>query len=198
MGQYYKFIILSDNKKNNKEVILLVINPRDYYNGSKIMEHSYINNNFMNAMEYLISPSGMFFKSRIIWAGDYANAVESEQVNEDGENLNLYRSAEQQYGKYMTPYLNEKFIENMDRYRYIINHTKKLYIDKKKCKNNNYEQIIHPLSLLVTDNCNGMGGGDYRGSNEHLCGTWTRDIISVDKTIDKLIDYKELECNFEE
>ena len=43
-----------------------------------------------------------------------------------------------------------------------------------------------------------MGGGDYRGHNEHLCGTWTRDIISVDKTIDKLIDYKEFECNFEE
>ena len=189
MGQYYKIIILADNM----ELIRIWMCPSSYNNGVKLMEHSYINNNFMNAMEYLISPSGMFYKSRIIWAGDYANSVESEQVNEDVGDLNLYSLAEQQYGKFMAPYLNEKFIENMDRYRYIINHTKKLYVDKKKCKN-----IIHPLSLLVTDNCNGMGGGDYRGINEELCGTWTRDIISVEKTIDKLIDYKELECNFEE
>jgi hypothetical protein len=39
MGQYYKFIILSDTKKNNKEVILLVINPHDFMEGAKLMEH---------------------------------------------------------------------------------------------------------------------------------------------------------------
>lgn len=193
MGQYYKVIILADNM----ELIRIWICPSSYNSGSKLMEHSYLNNNLMNAMEYLISPNGMFYKSRIIWTGDYAKSVKSEDINEEGEDLNLYHLAEQQYGKYMTPYLNEKFIQNMDRYRYIINHTKKLYVDKQKCKNNN-DYIIHPLSLLVTDNCNGMGGGDYRGDNEHLCGTWARDIISVEKTIDKLIDYKELECNFEE
>jgi hypothetical protein len=152
----------------------------------------------MNAMEYLISINGMFYKSRIIWAGDYADAEKPIQENDDGEELNLYRIAEEQYAKYITPYVNEKFIENMDRYRYIVNHTKKLYVDKEKCKKNDYEFIIHPLSLLVTDNCNGRGGGDYMGVNEELCGTWTRDVISVEKSIDTLIDYIELECNFEE
>ena len=63
-----------------------------------------------------------------------------------------------------------------------------------------YLQWVLPqlLSLLVTDNCNGMGGGDYMSVNEELCGTWARDVISVEKSIDKLIDYIELECNFEE
>ena len=199
MGQYYKVIILADNM----EIIRVWISPSSYSSGSKIMEHSYLNNNFMNAMEYLISPGGMFYKSRIIWAGDYADAEEGK-VNEDGEDLNLYHISEEQYGKNITPYINEKFIEqfieNMDRYRFIVNHTKKLYVDKQKCKKDDYENIIHPLSLLVSDNCNGRGGGDFSGTNEELCGTWTRNIISVEKSIDKLIDegYKELECNFEE
>jgi hypothetical protein len=194
MGQYYKVIILADNM----EIIRVWINPASYGSGTKLMEHSYLNDHFMNAIEYLISPNGMFYMSRLIWAGDYANAIEPVQVNDEGENLNLYHLAEQQYAKYITPYINEKFIKNMDRYRFIVNHTKKLYVDKQKCKKDNNELLIHPLSLLVTDNCNGMGGGDYRGTDEELCGTWTRDIISVEKTIDKFIDYKELECNFEE
>lgn len=194
MGQYYKVIILADNM----EIIRIWMCPSSYSSGSKLMEHSYLNNNFMNAMEYLISSNGMFYKSRIIWAGDYAESLEPKQVNDDGLDLNLYHLADQQYGKYMAPYLNEKFIQNMDRYRYIVNHTKKLYVDKQKCKKDYNEFIIHPLSLLVSDNCNGNGGGDFRGTDEELCGTWTRDIISVEKTIDTLNDYNELECNFEE
>ena len=197
MGQYYKIIILADNIN----IIRIWTTPNAYNSGNKLMEHSYLNNNFMNAIEYLISPNGMFYMSRIIWAGDYANPDEEENIQvseDDNDNINLYHMAEEQYGKYIVPYINEKFIENMDRYRYIINHTKKLYVDKEKCKKNDNGFIIHPLSLLVTDNCNGMGGGDYNGIDEHLCGTWTRDIISVEKSIDKLIDYKEFECNFED
>ena len=193
MGQYYKVIILADNM----EIIRVWINPSSYNTGNKLMEHSYLNNKFMNAIEYLISINGMFYKSRIIWTGDYADAINGE-VNEDGEDMNLYHIVEEQYGKNITPYINEKFIENMSRYRYIVNHTKKLYIDKQKCNKDNNEFIIHPLSLLVTDKCNGRGGGDYMGVNEELCGTWARDIISVEKSIDTLIDYIELECNFEE
>ena len=44
MGQYYKLIILGDEKKQNKEVVLLVLNPQNYNKGAKLMEHSYINN----------------------------------------------------------------------------------------------------------------------------------------------------------
>lgn len=196
MGQYYKVVFLADNMN----IIRVWTEPSSYNNGSKLMEHSYINNNFMNVMEYMISINGMFYKSRIVWAGDYADAEKGYegQVNDECLDMNLYNIAGEQHDKFIVPYNDEKFIENMDMYRYIVNHTKKLYVDKTKCKENNYGFIIHPLSLLVTDNCNGMGGGDYHGENEHLCGTWNRDVISVEESIDKLIDYIELECNFEE
>jgi len=176
MGQYYKFIILADNKKNNKEVILLVINPRDYDNGSKLMEHSYINTNIMNTVEMLISPDGDFHKSRIVWAGDYAD---------EDESMNLYHLAEN-YSSYTT-YNNN--INNIN-INYIVNHTKKLYVDKTKIENE-----IHPLPLLIAEG-NSRGGGDYHGNNENLCGSWTRDVISIENEIPD--NYEELVCDFYE
>jgi len=179
MGQYYKFIILADNKKNNKEVILLVIHPHNYDHGSKLMEHSYINTNMMNTVEMLISPIGDFHKSRIVWAGDYAD---EEFLNEDEEEINLYRLADN-YSGFTTCY-------KKNNYNYIVNHTKKLYVDKTKIENK-----IHPLPLLIAEG-NGMGGGDYSGNNENLCGSWSRDIISMENEI--LDNYEELVCDFHE
>ena len=76
-------------------------------------------------------------------------------------------------------------------YRYIVNHTKKQYVDKERLSNE-----IHPLPLLVCEG-NKRGGGDYWGKNSDLCGTWARGIISMetDKPSDK---YTELVCNFSE
>ncbi len=190
MGQYYKVVFLADNM----DIIRIWLTPSAYNSGIKLMEHSYINNKFMNAIEFIISKHGIFYKSRIIWAGDYADSYNGE-VNKDGEELNLYHLSEQQVNKNIT---YDVSIDNMDKYRFIVNHTKKLYVDKQKCEENSYGLCIHPLPLLVSDNCNGRGGGDYFGNNETLCGTWHNDVISVEKSIDTLIDYKELECNFEE
>ena len=182
MGQYYKFIILADNSSKEdkkKECILLVINPRTYSEGSKLMEHSYINTNMMNAVEFLISKHGRFYKSRIVWAGDYAEP-ESEEEDEDGP-LNLYRISDE-YSSYTTQITNSSG-------RYIVNHTKKLYVDKEwkaeeteETEENNYRYIIHPLPLLISEG-NGNGGGDYRGNNEQLCGRWARDVISIEDEI---------------
>ena len=44
MGQYYKVIILAE-KSGKKEFIRFSLNPSNYYNGVKLMEHSYIDNN---------------------------------------------------------------------------------------------------------------------------------------------------------
>lgn len=173
MGQYYKFIILANEKKNNKEVILLVLHPHNFGEGSKIMEHSYINN-MMNTVEYLLSVNSNFHKSRIVWAGDYAD--------EEYNNSNLYTLAEE-YSHYNNIYEDVNL-------QYIVNHTKKLYVDKKKIIDE-----IHPLPLLVSEG-NGRGGGDYYGNNKKLCGTWARDIISMEYNIPE--NYTELECNFYE
>ena len=174
MGQYYKFIILSDDKKNNKEVILLAINPHNFGESAKLTEHSYDNTNMMNTIEVLISKYGNFHKSRIVWAGDYA--TKDENCDE-----NLYYLAEN-YCSYCS------YFKNMD-FKYIVNHTKKMYIDKTKIENE-----IHPLPLLISEG-NGNGGGDYYGNNQDLCGTWARNVISMELDIPD--NYQELICNFD-
>ncbi len=183
MGQYYKFIILAKNKEhNNKEIILCVLEPRSYDTGSKLMEHSYINTKMMNTVEYLISKEGRFYKSRIVWAGDYAD--EEEGYDDEEETSNLYRLADD-YSSY-TNTVSHSFG------RYIVNHTKQLYVDKERTSDNN---IIHPLPLLISEG-NGSGGGDYSGHNQHLCGSWSRDVISMEDEIPD--DYCEVVCDFEE
>ena len=122
--------------------------------------------------------------SRIVWAGDYANP------ETDGTENNLYMIAHNNYNEMI------QCPESQDtsNYRYIVNHSKKLYVDKERCLQNNY-YIIHPLPLLVSEG-NGQGGGDYYGNNIELCGTWARDSISVEKSINN--DYNELVCDFRE
>jgi len=173
MGQYYKPMILGE--KDIAEFIRMWLDCFHYGNGSKLMEHSYIGNKFVSAFEYLLSPEGMFYMSRVVWAGDYAD-------NEPGTDKNLCTLADEDETKLMTPKANDT-----SSYRFIINHTKKLYVEKKG--------RVHPLPLLTAEG-NGRGGGDYRGTDEMLCGTWARDVISV--AVEKPNDYKELVCNFGE
>jgi hypothetical protein len=172
MGQYYKIIILADNP--DMEIIRMVIHPYT----CKLMEHSYFENKTMEEVENLISPNGMFYMSRLVWAGDYAeNEVDSDK--------NLYKIAN-------NINFNVKITYNStEEYRFIINHTKHMYVDKNKCIYND----IHPLPLLVSEG-NGLGGGDYHGNNSELCGSWARDVISVNNEVP--VGYIELECDFYE
>ena len=181
MCQYYVAIILSDIKRTT-EIIRMWMTAINYENGIKLMEHSYIGNKFVQAFEHLISPEGMFYMSRIVWAGDYADP-------EQNESENLYNNVYDNY----TGLLQCPKSHDTSSYRYIVNHSQKLYVDKERCPENKYNLIVHPLPLLVSEG-NGCGGGDYKGNNVELCGTWARDIISVEKTIQT--DYNELVCDF--
>lgn len=158
MGQYYMAVILAE--KSEKEYIRTFLNPQMYNNGSKLTEHSYIGNNFIKVVENLIGPSGMFYKSRLVWAGDYADP-------EPNSENNLYMMCETK-----TPFVSTEPIVS---YNYIVNHTKKIYIKK-----NNDIYGIHPLPLLTAEG-NGRGGGDYDGPNMDMVGTWARDVISMEK-----------------
>lgn len=173
MGQYYKIIILGDNQSHTgKEIIRMVIHP----NASKIMEHSYIGNYTLNQVENIISQKGMFYMSRIVWAGDYAE-------NEQDCDKNLYKLAiDVDYN------VNILYNNPIPEYRFIINHSKNMYVDKNKSVND-----IHPLPLLVSEG-NGSGSGDYYGNNDELCGSWARDVISVDNQVPE--GYVELICDF--
>ena len=189
MGQYYKIIFLAD-KKYKKEIIRTWINPMSYMNGKKLMEHSYINNNLMNEIEYLICPRGMFYMSRIVWAGDYADPEECI-----GDNLYIIADSNENI---YTPKNINKIIDTKC-YRYIVNHSKNLYVDKGRKNDNDQSEIdqynleIHPLPILVSEG-NGSGGGDYFGRNKELSGTWSRDIISMEESIPE--DFEELICDF--
>ncbi len=164
MGQYYLFIILSEYNK-----ILLVLNPHDFYEGAKLMENAWIDSIIANTIEFILSPyCEEFHKSRCVMLGDYADEV-FDGIADVPRHQEAYRN------------ININFI---------VNHSKKLYIDKTKLKNN-----IHPLLLLIAKG-NGRGGGDYHGTDEDLVGTWACDIISME--FEKPDGYTEFICDFNE
>ncbi len=177
MGQYYKVILLAENAEpdSQPEVIRLAISPYSYSLGAKLMEHSYVGNKLVKLVEYLISRGGPFYKSRIVWAGDYAD---SEKTGENsGRNLYHIAADREDWLMFSLP----KGFDN-SALRYIVNHTTKEYIDKTNCKEDRNGLTIHPLPLLVSEG-NGCGGGDYRGRNDDMCGRWSRDFISMETDV---------------
>lgn len=156
------------------------------------MEHSYIGNSFVEAVEFLLIDDGegnrgRWSGNRIVWAGDYANA-------EPLSGNNLYSLAEE---KDKLKMLIEAVPEN---YHYLVNWDKKQFVDKTKCNPiNGVWNIkglkIHPLPLLTADG-NGRGGGDYNGEGIDYVGTWARDRISLMKEIPE--DFTEIRPNFDE
>jgi len=62
LGQYYYGINLDKRE---------FLYPHKYDNGAKLMEHSYLENNMLNAAEHLLSPKGEWHRTRLVWAGDY-------------------------------------------------------------------------------------------------------------------------------
>ena len=168
MGQYYK-----PTSVDNMESLY----SHDYGSMSKLMEHSYINNDFVEIAEYLLSPKGKWHKHSFVWAGDYANGEENSEKN-------LYMIAKE---------IQLKDYPEGSSGRYIVNHTKKEYVDKDIVPEDEEGWKVHPLPLLTCEG-NGRGGGDYHLWNEFI-GYWSRDKISVEKEAPK--GYTELIPNFE-
>lgn len=164
MGQYYLAVNIDDME---------YVSPHKYDNGAKLMEHSYIGNNFVEAVEFLLLDTGegkgRWSGKRIVWAGDYADP---EEYRVD----NLYNIVEGD-GLQM---LIEAVPED---YKYLINLDKKEYVDKSKCPSyGTWGMRIHPLPLLTAEG-NGRGGGDYRGDNDQVVGSWARDRVALVKDI---------------
>jgi hypothetical protein len=191
MGQYYVVVILGEKPDSGLEFVRAWVSPHAHGNGAKLMEHSYIRNTYMSAVEWLLSPLGHFWKSRIVWAGDYADP-EVHDSYPDGKLVakTLYELAQDEEGKEFA--IGER---DMSAYHFLVNHTKKQWVDKRKVREDERGFRIHPLSLLTAEG-NGRGGGDYSGKNENLVGSWARDVISVEKAAPA--GYEELECEFSE
>jgi len=167
MGQYYYAVILDAHGN-----IVAWMSAFPYDSGIKLMEHSYIDNAFVNTFEFSLSPEGPLYKSRVVWAGDYAD-------NEPGQEKNLHDLCNDDEKKLITP--AEK---NASKYRYLVNHTKRQYVDKTKAGN------LHPLPLMTAEG-NGRGGGDMHDAPSFV-GSWARDVISVEEAIPDVENFQEI------
>lgn len=179
MGQYYKPMCIE-----TKEFVY----SHSYGNGLKLMEHSWVGNDFVGAVEKLISKDGAWHGKHIVWAGDYADPekdengeVLQEEYDERMRDINLYDLAE----KELKPAMPENFYEQKRVLRYLVNLDKNEFVDIKKVPESNAEWNegwqIHPLPLLTCEG-NGRGGGDFRGDEKDLVGRWARDRVVIQKS----------------
>ena len=176
MGQYYKPINIDK---------MQYVDSHDYDNGLKLMEHSWIGNTFMMAVESLIAKGGDWYGNRIVWAGDYA-AEEPKTSFQDKEVLNLYCLMEKK-NKVNPPKSKTKYRKY---YRYLVNMDNHEFVDMDKVpvhmKYKGTPFRVHPLSLLTCEG-NGQGGGDYHVKNkkkgEKLIGRWARKRITIQHEI---------------
>lgn len=182
MGQYFKAIALNDYGHPIKGWVY----SHDFGSGLKLMEHSWMKNPFVNAVEGLLGEGQPWHKSKIVWGGDYADPEPGFKKKYKGKEfeLNLYGLCDDK-NKVVTPKI-EPFT-----YQFLINHSKMEYVDKNKVPGGNDGWRIHPLPLLTCEG-NGQGGGDYGGESP-LIGYWSRDKISVGNTVPA--DYKEIFFN---
>jgi hypothetical protein len=104
---------------------------------------------------------------------------------------NLYNMCDDLPKRRATP-----FAVSNGMYPYMVNHSKKQYVNKRKLCVAYRGARIHPLPLLTCETAD-YCEGDYRGINEDCVGIWARDIITAesDKPDD---DYSELVVDFKE
>ena len=175
MGQYYMPVILKDNKTTVKEWMY----SHNYGNGLKLMEHSYIGNNFVGTFESKLIKS----PKRVCWAGDYADTCKNRKTN-------LHDRCKDKLK--VEP---AETIPDENKFPFVINHTKKEFVDKRKSLPiPDWGAKIHPLPLLTCEG-NGRGGGDFRGDETYV-GIWARDVISVDSEVPE--GFKEIIPSFRE
>lgn len=173
MGQYYIVVFLGPKPADGAaETIKLAAHPYGFGCLAKLLENGYaVGNRFAAAIEYQLTQDGAFHRTRLVWAGDYA----------DGEPCghNLYNLADEAPASLRDPVPAGVC---MDDYPFIVNHTKKQYVRKHWDRHDDVSSgKMHPLAILTCEG-NGRGGGDYYGDYAHV-GAWARDEISVEKEV---------------
>ncbi len=147
----------------------------------------------MHCVEKLLIPGGAWYKKPIVWAGDYAAPEEGSEDNLYSMSDEERTEGEQLSFKIQSP--KALTLAQSSKYKFVVNHTTKQYVDKSKSPEKDGYQI-HPLSLLTAEG-NGGGGGDFRGRDpKGLIGSWARNIISMEKEIPA--GYKELKFGLKE
>ena len=82
MGQYYRGAILSKTSNTNKRIkVVKAFCPYAHKNGAKLMEHSYVGNNYVKSYELALA--GEFYGQPFVWAGDYADTFTFNEKEHD-------------------------------------------------------------------------------------------------------------------
>ena len=164
MGQYYVPVIRRNDTLEKGY-------SYNFGNGLKLLEHSYIGNNFVNviANEIVEKPAKLY------WVGDYSEP--SDFKSEEEFNL-IYKFA-QEGNRTTIKNPDEKFAWNEDWY--FISNTKKEYLLMPKPG----DFVFSPIPLLTAIG-NGRGGGDYfREDMRGLAGYWAGDEVLLSKRAPK-------------
>lgn len=196
MGQYYNQI--TESKDESGKTVRKYYTAQtsewldsgkknyEYYNGLKLMEHSWWNNLFVKRL----AASLVDKPAKVAWVGDYAEDKECEALGFS------YSDVCGDNAKYEYP---GPVDWSMDNVSYLVNNTKKEYVDLKdyKERSNDGGWIINPIPLLTAVG-NGRGGGDYHkgGTCYDLVGTWAFNEIYL--TNDKPEGYELLDLYFQE
>jgi len=187
MGQYYRPLMIFEDGEERSAY------SHAFDNGLKLMEHSWIGNNFVNAVLHEIEDR----PARIAWMGDYAtDAVEDGCNFGDGYITSVEAFLEKYngvWGEYrsvqdISPETPQYKLDLDSAGCYLANATKKCYIDIEEYIRRNSVRdrygmsgvwCINPLPLLTCIG-NGMGGGDYRGeAGMGDVGSWAFDKIYI-------------------
>lgn len=156
MGQYWSGVIIRDKKP------IVALSTYILNEGAKLMEHARFSSSYMLFWEELLGNE--FYGDEFVWCGDYSEG----SLYDDARGIK--DSTAEKYAQLIED-INKGNIKR--KYRYIVNISKKQYIDTHECEND-----LHPLPLLCA-NSNGLGGGDYYGSSMGLIGSWVGDKIGM-------------------
>lgn len=185
MGQYYVGMVLKKNHRLAKQPILFGVRSYDFDNGSKLLEHSYIGNNYVSVyMRMLSDVDGYFYGYPFAWIGDYADKIRNKDYFRIFcDNPKISKESHELINTSQNKY-----------YKYLVNFNKKQYVKLPR-----YDEKIwqmHPLPLLTAFG-NGRGGGDYVGlPDEKKVGIWAFDRIGVTNYKKEIKGFQELEVNF--
>ena len=176
MGQYYNPIAI-----DKKEYVY----SHDFGSGLKLMEHSYVGNDFVREVEKLLNDQ--WAGSRFVWAGDYAEPIDNI-VN----GPNHYHLCDSVYRKLKKLIVSK---EEGHAFQYVLNLDTNEFVDILKTPWDKDGWQVHALPLLTCDG-NGKGGGDYRRENEYT-GKWAYNRIKTTNNPDEIYAMTEIFPNFE-
>lgn len=194
MGQYYKFANIDKKEKRDRN-----------RHGYKLMEHSYVGNDYCDDILRLLSNE--WKGDRVIHVGDYAEPNDgtttdkfiTKIINEFDINYSMYNYIDS---------FDEVSPSNTDSIRYVYNLDKKEYVDLYKQpiqhffydskKNEVGACKINSFALLV--GCgNQQGGGDYYHINKKAVGCWAGDrLVSSPEILNEYKSYKQKNLIFNE